>query len=210
MLDHTGSQAVLLYSTPSAAWLQLLCPVSCVHMCMCVCCACSCAYISLAQGLSDRSCPYLYAGLRGEADLSLLKPLQRDQGWAEEVRGAGPASTAAASLGFGSWGAGTGVQVAGVEGWNGVVCVAGGEGSRRGICVRQEGRDRRHGNESRDVFRAEIWKFSFVCMCVRLCVRVCVCCSTWTDLLCSGVTLECQGCLCVHVCDSLHSNHPAW
>lgn len=39
MLDHTGSQAVLLYSTPSTPWLQLLCPVSCVHtfMCMCVC-----------------------------------------------------------------------------------------------------------------------------------------------------------------------------
>lgn len=37
---------------------------------------------------------------------SLLKPLQRDQGWAKEVWGAGLASTAAASLGFGSWGAG--------------------------------------------------------------------------------------------------------
>lgn len=77
-------------------------------------------YVSPAQGLSDRSCPYLYAGLRGEADLSLLKPLQRDQGWAEEVRGAGPASTAAASLGFGSWGAGTGVKVGGWRG--GWVC----------------------------------------------------------------------------------------
>lgn len=119
MLDHTGSQAVLLYSTPSTPWLQLLCPVSCVHMCMCVC-ACSCVYVSPAQGLSDRSCPYLYAGLRGEADLSLPKPLQRDQGWAEEVRGAGLASTAAASLGFGSWGAGTGVKVGGWRG--GWVC----------------------------------------------------------------------------------------
>ncbi len=65
--------------------------------------------VSPAQSLSDRSCPYLYAGLQGEADLSLLKPLQRDQGRAEEVRHAGPAGTAAASLGFGSWGAGTGV-----------------------------------------------------------------------------------------------------
>ncbi|KAG8000231.1 hypothetical protein GBF38_002440, partial [Nibea albiflora] len=62
------------------------------------------------QGLSDRSCPYLHAGLRGEADLPLTEPLQRDQGWAEEVRGAGQASMAAASLGFGSWGGGTGVK----------------------------------------------------------------------------------------------------
>lgn len=63
MLDHTGSQAVLLYSTPSTPWLQLLCPVSCVHtfMCMCVC----------TYPLHiDLSCPYLYAGLPGKADLS--------------------------------------------------------------------------------------------------------------------------------------------
>lgn len=33
-------------------------------------CACSCVYVSPTQGLSDRSCPYLYAGLRGKADLS--------------------------------------------------------------------------------------------------------------------------------------------
>ena len=136
MLDHTGSQAVLLHSTPSTPWLQLLCPVSCVHMCMCACLF-LCVYVCPAQGLSDRSCPYLYAGLRGEADLSLLKPLQRDLGRAGEVRGAG---TAAASLGFGSWGTGTGVKVGGLEGWGGIGCSAGREGSHkhggwRGVCV---------------------------------------------------------------------------
>lgn len=97
-------------------------------------------YVSPAQGLSDHSCPYLYAGLQGKADLSLLKPLQRDHGWAEEVWGAGLADTAAASLGFGSWEAGTGVKVGrwrggmglgvlqDVKGVAGVyVCVAGGQ-----------------------------------------------------------------------------------
>lgn len=119
MLDHTGSQAVLLYSTPSTPWLQLPCPVSCVHMCVCMC-VCSCLYVSPAWGLFDRSCPNLYAGLRGKADLSLLQPLQRGQGWAEGARAARLASTAAASLGFGSWGTGAGVKVEEVEGWGGV------------------------------------------------------------------------------------------
>lgn len=56
------------------------------HMCMCVC-VCSSVCVAPARGLSDRSCPYLYAGLRGEADLSLLKPLQRERGRAVEVYG---------------------------------------------------------------------------------------------------------------------------
>lgn len=84
VLDHTGSQAVLLHCTPSTLWLQLLCPVSHVHVCVCVC---SSVCVAPARGLSDRSCPYLYAGLRGEADLSLLKPLQRERGRAVEVYG---------------------------------------------------------------------------------------------------------------------------
>lgn len=58
-----------------------------------------------------------------------------------------------------------------------------------GVCVWQEGRDRRHGNGGRDVIIDKGWKFILVC--------VCVCLSTWTDLLCSGVTSDCQGCMCV-------------
>lgn len=96
MLDHTGSQAVLLYSTPSTPWLQLLCPVSCVHtfMCMCVCVRIPCTLTSAVPTSMRVSRARL---------TSLLKPLQRDQGWAVGAQGAEPASTAA-SLGFGSWG----------------------------------------------------------------------------------------------------------
>lgn len=65
-----------------------------------------CVFVCCVEVLSDRSCPYLYVGLLGWADLSLLKPLQRDQGWAGEVREAKLANAAAAAMGFG-----TGVKV---------------------------------------------------------------------------------------------------
>lgn len=68
VLDHTGSQAVLLHCTPSALWLQLLWPIS--YVCACVC-SCTYTHIPVHRGLSGRSCPYLYAGLRGEADPSV-------------------------------------------------------------------------------------------------------------------------------------------
>lgn len=89
-------------------------------------------YVSHAQDLSDRSCPYLYAGLWGEADLSLLKPLQRDHGWAGGVWGARLANTAAASLGFESWEAGTIVKAWRWRGGTGLGVL---QRNRKGICV---------------------------------------------------------------------------
>lgn len=71
---------------------------------------------------------------------SLLKPLQRDPGWAGEVQGAVLGRTAAASLGFGSWEAGTAVKVGAGGGLQDVGAVA-------GVCVWQGDRDRRHGND---------------------------------------------------------------
>lgn len=56
-----------LYGTPSTPWLQLLCPVSCGLTCVS---ARVCMSASSVPGLFDRSCPYLHARLRGEADLS--------------------------------------------------------------------------------------------------------------------------------------------
>lgn len=59
------------------------------------------------------------AGVSGATLTSLLKPLQRDHGWAGAIWGAMLGHTAAASLGFGSWEAGTGVK-GGVKGVAGV------------------------------------------------------------------------------------------
>lgn len=88
MLDHTGSQAVLLHSTPSTPWLQLLCPVSCVPVCGCVCVS-SCVYMQ--SPCTGSVWPQLSLPLCGSPGrgwpLSILKPLQRDRGWAAEVRG---------------------------------------------------------------------------------------------------------------------------
>lgn len=96
----------------------------------------------------------------------LLKPLQRDHGWAEEVWGAGLANTAAASLGFGSWEAGTRVKV---EGWSRVVCVASWKGSRRSLCLCVCGR----GAETRGMGMGVgmlLWFKAGSLVCVCLCV----------------------------------------
>lgn len=109
-------------STPSAPWLQLLCPVSCVHVPVLV------RTYPLHRMRLTAAVP-TSAGVSGVRLTSLLKPLQRDPGWAGEVRGAVLGRTAAASLGFGSWEAGTAVEVGGGVG------VARRGGSRRGMCV---------------------------------------------------------------------------
>lgn len=70
---------------------------------------------------------------------SLLKPLQRDPGWAGEVQGVVLGRTAAASLGFGSWEAGTAVKVGaggGCKTWGqsqGCVCGRGTETGGMGM-----------------------------------------------------------------------------
>ncbi|KAG7228554.1 hypothetical protein INR49_007728, partial [Caranx melampygus] len=59
-------------------------------------------FVSLEAGWRSWLLPQLHTGLRGEADLSLLKPLQRDLGSADRGRGARLASTAAASWALGA------------------------------------------------------------------------------------------------------------
>lgn len=163
ILDHTGSQAVLLHSTPSTPWLQLLCPVSGVQKCMCLfaclCIRCTEVCLTAAVPTSMR--------VSGARVTSLLKPLQRDQGETEEVQGARTARTAAAALGFGSWGGRNGVKV-GV--WKcGVGFVAEGSCKPGGywVCVWQQCRDRRCGTGGRDVVIVKSWKFCNLCnVCV--------------------------------------------
>lgn len=79
MLDHTGSQAVLLYSTPLTLWLQLLCPVSCGHMCLCVFVPVLVFMYPLYRVCLTAAVPTSMR-VSGARLTSLLKPLQRDQG----------------------------------------------------------------------------------------------------------------------------------
>ena len=116
MLDQAGSQALQhTFSTVAAAALSCL---VCVHVPLLVR-VCPLHRMCLTAAVPTS------AGVSGARLTSLLKPLQRDPGWAGEVRGSVLGRTAAASLGFGSWEAGTagwdcrgwglgGVQEAGV------------------------------------------------------------------------------------------------
>lgn len=149
MLDHTGSQAVLLHSTPSTPWLQLLCPVSCVPVCVCVClflCAhaiplhgvCLAAAVPTSMRVSRARLTSLYpeatskrprmgcggTGCARLANARLLPP------WA---LGAGKLGVK-----VGRWGVGMGLGVL-----QDVEKIT--KGGHVCACVCQEDRDRRHG-----------------------------------------------------------------